>query len=132
MKTKYCPECGQVNMATAKFCMACKFEFPKIEVASLSRSPSQKHLSWVDDSMETDSDINSGEGDSAKGVCETIMSTFNLQKKEQGIKLKDAVGTAISSGGKRNKKNERNKGKQKNPSAKEILKSVSNQREVVR
>jgi hypothetical protein len=51
METKFCPECGEMNIKSAKFCMACRFQFPIFAEKPVETQP---NTSYASDSYNDD------------------------------------------------------------------------------
>lgn len=122
MQTKYCPDCGELNISTAKFCMGCRCEFPTLTQAS--RTPPKKQaLPKVEDEPIYDDNELSIEADVE--LASSFINYFEaagLFDTPKGIKLQDALKSPPSRGLERRHSNK------KPPSARQILQETANRR----
>lgn len=113
MEIKYCPECRCENLLTAKFCMGCSEEFPKLNISKKASSTSVSPLKVtkkpkislvvdtenpdqpIDDEEEMDGDIPVVDEDSMGNVFLQVMNSQGLlNEKPKGVKLGEAIATS--------------------------------------
>lgn len=112
MEIKYCPECRCENLLTAKFCMGCSEEFPKIAISKkIQSSPvpvktfKKAKISLVVDTENPDQPINSEEEDIGEipvidedSMGNVFIQAMNsqglLNDKPKGIRLGEAIATS--------------------------------------
>jgi len=121
MDIKYCNSCGQDNVLSAKFCMACRLGFPDIIVKVSNKPHLKKQVSKynkieVDDSEklgegdESDADIDlvcgyfddpNAQMDFASSLIDRVISDNVPSIRERAIKIQDVIATAKKTEGKR-------------------------------
>lgn len=133
MKNKFCTECSQENLMTAKFCLACQAEFPTIQVSANSKpvvtknKPTTKPVTKkvIEDPEEGVSvDLNNISEEDNIQLIGNFINFFEkkgaLKSRKNGVKLEETLGGGTPRNGRRRAG--------KKMSAKEILKSTENVR----